>query len=789
MANLFASAAVLALVAANPALAQNNAGSNAPAPSSGGTAPGGQASVGDIIVTARKRAESLRDIPSTVSAVTAATLAERGPITGTTDLLDAVPGVRFNNVGGSNLSEVSIRGSGTERATGADSGVGLYVNGAYIGSSTLSGRNFKNIDYFDLERVEVQEGPQGALYGRNSEYGDVNIVLANPKFENSGSISDTYTGGLDQNHLTAVVNRKLSDDVAVRVGGETYGQTRGFYYDPNNNRYYDRTTGWAGRAQVRVKSGRLDVTALIDGENLNLPSFVNSWVLGPGVSPAFPAGFMQSRFILPHSGLDALKQTSIRGMVMANYSLDWATITSTSMITRWHSAQQYAGSELDLAAEGSLRAGGQLGAYPFSQISTDTRDRTIYQDLRLAGTTAGGQVQWLVGAEGLFQHDRYQAQAATNPCTLTLTSGICGGTPAQPICYDTAPTNTPCPSPYPLPYGTDGTTNQQVSSEAAYASLKYSMGHFSFDVEGRITHDRKAATQTVYNLYTTVLAATPSNFVFEKTQPTWATSLSYKMANAQQTRLYIKIGTGYRAGGVNLGLFNAKAPNPLVYSYSDETTISYEAGIKTDLLPGMFFILDGYLSRTKDAIASITDGCTVTVCGTGQTTFNVNGGNVHAKGVEASLNDKLALGGGTLNLALNGSWQRANYVSITPGVTGLPLLNSSVAQIPKWVMSASVNYRHAITQNATGFINMLYSGQRGGVQDTVTAATPPLSLSDFDQFTLSGGVNLGPFEASVWVKNLTNETIQLLKFQLSGSPYQVRYNAPRTIGGTLTYHF
>jgi len=263
MKHLLASAAVVALAAAHPALADS--ADQAPAQNAATTPPSDS---GDIIVTARKRAESIREIPSTVSAVTALQLAQRGPITGTADLLSSIQGVRFNNVGGSNLSEISIRGSGTERATGADSGIGLYVNGAYAGSSTLSGRNFKNIDYFDLDRVEVQEGPQGALYGRNSEYGDVNIVLAKPTFSDSGSISDTFTGGLDQNHVTAVINKKLSDDFAVRIGGENYSQTKGFYYDPINNRYYDKTSGWDGRAQVRYKHNRLDVTALIDGEFL-----------------------------------------------------------------------------------------------------------------------------------------------------------------------------------------------------------------------------------------------------------------------------------------------------------------------------------------------------------------------------------------------------------------------------------------------------------------------------------------------------------------------------------------
>jgi iron complex outermembrane receptor protein len=95
------------------------------------------------VVTVRKVAESQRDVPATITAVTATQLQETGPVDGTGDLLRTVAGVRFNDLQAPNLSEISIRGSGTERATGADSGVGLFVNGAYVGSSTLGGRNFR----------------------------------------------------------------------------------------------------------------------------------------------------------------------------------------------------------------------------------------------------------------------------------------------------------------------------------------------------------------------------------------------------------------------------------------------------------------------------------------------------------------------------------------------------------------------------------------------------------------------------------------------------------------------
>src|ERR1700761_503845 len=231
MRHLFRSAAVFALAVASaavavPALAQTASG----APKSGTAADSSTPVLDELVVTATKREESLRDIPMTVSAVTANQLQATGPVESTGDLLRTMPGVRFNDLQAPNLSEVSIRGSGTERATGADSSVGLFVNGAYAGSSTLGGRNFKNVDFFDVDRIEVLEGPQGALYGRNSEYGTVNLVLAKPQFNNSGSGSDFSTGKIDRNILQAVTNYKINDDWAIRLGAESVGQTSGFQF-------------------------------------------------------------------------------------------------------------------------------------------------------------------------------------------------------------------------------------------------------------------------------------------------------------------------------------------------------------------------------------------------------------------------------------------------------------------------------------------------------------------------------------------------------------------------------
>jgi iron complex outermembrane receptor protein len=792
MREFLATTAILALVAATPALAQTSA----TAPAKPATAQSDDEHAGDVVVTARKREESVRDIPGTISAITGDQLDARGPQTSTGDLLNAVPGVRFNDVASENLSEVSVRGSGTERATGADSGVGLFVNGAYAGSSVLGGRNFKTVDYFDIDRIEVLEGPQGALYGRNSEFGVVNIILAKPKFQNSGYVRDIYTGGLEQNRFAAVVNERVSDTVAVRLGGEGYIQDAGFYYDPDHGKYYDSTRGWVLRGQVRLRTGGLDANLMVDAQDLNLPTFVNSYIAPVGTFPAaLPQGLFQSRFVLPHDGIDGMRQKQQRAILTASYDLGGAKLESTTMFSRLQSNQQYAAA-VDYATLVTIRQQGGLGLYPYGQVMTNVRDKTFYQDLHLSGTAGGGKLSWLVGAETLRQRDEYQITNATSPCAFTtVAQGICSGTPTNPVCQKPLATSLNCPATFPLIFGTDSRTQQRFDSYAAYASLQYQIGDVSLSGEGRLSHDYKLASQYGYALYTTTYTRQPSTYSFTSTEPNFSFTASYKIPNSLHTLLYAKVGTGYRAGGVNNGSYNAAAPNQFVFTYGAERTIGYEVGIKTNLTKNIYARLSGYLSRTHDAITSINDGCTATnACGTGGQIFNINGGTTHAQGLEGAIDGRFRAAGGTLSVSLNAGVQGAHFVSVPANVTGVPLVGSSVAQTPDLTMSASVDYRHKIVGNAIGSINLSYTGQRGGYQDTTVSLTAPaIPMSAYDVFNLQATLVVNKVTFSFFVRNLTDAVIQTLKFQQVaagvGTVYAVRYNKPRTLGGSISYRW
>jgi iron complex outermembrane receptor protein len=785
-----------AIRAQDASAAQADAAANSGAPAS---------TVGEVIVTAEKRAEDVRKVAATVSAVSGETINAVGPVTNTGDVLTSVPGVRFNNLQSPVLAEISIRGSGTERASGADSGVGLFFDGAYIGGGGIGGRNFSNIDYFDLDRVEVLEGPQSALYGRNAEYGVVNMIPAAPSFSDSGYVDDQYTFQLRSNILTAVINHPINDEVAIRIGVQDLSQTSGFYYNPDSNKYYDSTSGWMARVQVRYRHGPLDVDLLLESQDLSLPAFATPYnIPGGGVYPTVPLGYTQNRFVIAHGGMDSLTQKVNGITLVAKYDFPWGTLTSTSMARFRDSDLDFSTSYIDLATEASFQRQGETGIYPFGQVYQKDDNNTYYEDLHLGGTAVHSRLTWLVGGELLRQPDDSFSAQVTSPCALKLGAGICGGTPTAPLCYLVLPTSTPCPATFPSVFGSSAPTQALYTSEAIYAALSYQLGYgFKLSGDIRYTNDVKTATREVYALYTTTpykfgtgaAVTNPTNYRFSSAVPSYTVTLSRPLPGLWDDLAYVKVGSGYRAGGINGGLSPPVAPVPLTTSYRDETTLSYEGGLKGNITRFVYFAIDGYYSQTKNAIAIVNDGCSfVNACGQLATPFNINAGTVHAHGVEANLETKFDLWRGVLDLQVNGSSQVAKYVSVSSDVVGVPLLGSPVAQIPTWLASSTLSYRRQLVNNIDGFFNLSYHGQWGGGQDPVTPTDPFTPLSDFNNIDIRGGIDYKTFEVSIFAQNLTDASYVVLVTNNPTSgvgkvavPVNSRWNEPRTVGIEVKY--
>ena len=174
----------------------------------------------EIVVTATRRAESLQDVPISISAVTTEDIVATGSVD-LKDLSTQVPNFVFAESVNQGLSFISIRGiySRTEpSALGFDSSVGVYVDGVF------HSRQFNaNPNMGDIERVEVLRGPQGTLFGRNTISGAINITSKKPATEEFFGSLSVDAGNRDMIHARGSVNVPiLENTLAVKLFAESY---------------------------------------------------------------------------------------------------------------------------------------------------------------------------------------------------------------------------------------------------------------------------------------------------------------------------------------------------------------------------------------------------------------------------------------------------------------------------------------------------------------------------------------------------------------------------------------
>ncbi|RLA04619.1 MAG: TonB-dependent receptor [Gammaproteobacteria bacterium] len=165
----------------------------------------------ELIVTARKREESIQDTPISISAYSGDGLEYRG-VTNIAEIAPFTPNLSFQNNpsfgGASNSAAIYIRGVGQKQfLPTVDPGVGLYVDGVYVARSVGG-----IMDLIDVERVEVLKGPQGTLFGRNTIGGAISITTKKPTEETEGKVSLTY-GTDNRIDLAGTFNVPISEKV------------------------------------------------------------------------------------------------------------------------------------------------------------------------------------------------------------------------------------------------------------------------------------------------------------------------------------------------------------------------------------------------------------------------------------------------------------------------------------------------------------------------------------------------------------------------------------------------
>ncbi|MCC6480199.1 MAG: TonB-dependent receptor [Sphingomonadaceae bacterium] len=182
-----------------------------------------------IVVTARKRDETLTNAPVAVTAIGGEELDNQG-VTGLEQLSAGVPGFQVGRA--AQTSNVFIRGVGSGINKGFEQSVGMYVDGIYQPRS----RQFTQ-SLFDLQQAEILRGPQGLLFGKNTVAGAVKVETANPEIGGGleGYVGAAWEPEFNSQRYTGVVSTGLGDAAGVRLAAR-YTTTDGYVY----NSQFDR---------------------------------------------------------------------------------------------------------------------------------------------------------------------------------------------------------------------------------------------------------------------------------------------------------------------------------------------------------------------------------------------------------------------------------------------------------------------------------------------------------------------------------------------------------------------
>ena len=396
----------LASAVTAPALAQTS--DSAPQQTADETASSGP----DIIVTAQGRSQQLADVPVAISAVNSETLKNSGA-NDIRQLNQVAPSLLVSSTGSEANGSARIRGIGTVGDNpGLESSVPVFIDGVYRSRSGI-GLN----ELGELDRIEVQRGPQGTLGGRNSSAGLISIYSKKPSFQFGGTGELTY-GNYDFMRASGSITGPLSETIAARLDG-VYVKRNGFYRDTTNKTDVNDRDRYFLRGQLLFKptdalSVRLigDYTSrtekccaatYVDQSvnpfigNLNNPSTPLAPLQPTGNNiinvlrdlgqplAGFSQGYGRTIYVSPGRSF-AGKTKDYGGSAEINYEIGSTTLTSITAYREYRSGQ---GSDTDYGTVDILYRAPSDDAY--------RQFHTFTQEVRLRGEAFGGTLDWLVG--------------------------------------------------------------------------------------------------------------------------------------------------------------------------------------------------------------------------------------------------------------------------------------------------------------------------------------------------------------------------------------------------------
>lgn len=765
------------------------AASPVPAAPQQGTAPPAtdESGVGEIVVTAQKRAQSINNVGMTITAASGEQLQALG-ITTTADLSRIEPSFKFTS-SSYGTPVLTLRGVGfNDVSLAASPTVSVYIDEVPLPFSI-----FSRGASLDLERVEVLKGPQGTLFGQNATGGAINYIAEKPRDEFAAGAEVTYArfGALNVNgFIGGAITDTLSARVAVDVsqGGawqRSYTRRDTLLGDQNLLKFrvlfdWSPTNALDVRFGMNAWTDRSETTVpQLQAIVLNRPSAAPNvpYITGYPLAPEDPrAGDWDPRY-RPQND-EKFVQPFVRAQYAVNDQLDLISITSYIMYQA-----------LDLRSNDGV-------AFENNKGLNYGRSRNFYQELRLAGRAIDDRLNYVIG--GQYSHDlsrerlrRFYFESSPSFATNPRLTG------ARILAYDDAESKAAFAN-------VDFKFTDALSFNGGIRYTKFDLDHrgCSQDPAGPLANliggliGQPLSANQCYTILPDRTAGKLYQSIVDEDNVSWRAQVDFKPAD--RALLYASISRGYKAGTVPALSANSYTAQ---LGVKQESVLAYEAGFKLGLfdrkvqLNGAAFYYD---YTDKQLFGRQLDD--LGLFGSLIRLLNVPKSRVY--GAELS-----AVVVPTTGLTLNGSvsylksrvtdhFQNFNNYGRPIDFYGL-----GFPFTPEWSGSAGFEYRWPGYQGNDIFLGADVTAQTGTVSSFggenpqalgvpgYISGDPSFKIPGFAYVNLRGGIDVSEqVTVQAWAKNLFN------KFYFTDLVYQNdtlgrRTGAPQTYGVTVRFRY
>lgn len=737
----------------------------------------------EIIVTARKREESLQDVPISITALSGKHIAEQG-LTQLEGLSQTIPlFIVSENIG---TDTMSIRGISSGNNFGFEQTVGQVVDGFFYGRSRLT-----RLDFLDVERVEILKGPQGALIGKNTTAGVINLTNARPTDEFEGWASVKYQkytdGGGDGGIFEGAVSGPLSDSFKARLALR-YENTDGWVQNPAAGRDEPVKDNWMGRLStewlptdnLRVAFSWTHSEQEIEGSSVQLSN------CGPGMIALVQSLNLPVRencgnpdnvrySLAPVNG-QGNTDTSATDTNLVGLTIDWdlggVTLTSLTGYADYEGIDDAEGDRLPIE-------------YGLGHFEEDYEQWS--QEFRLVSDT-GGAFDYIVGV--LIQH-----REQTTGIRQDILTSNCPGCGMLP----------------PLDFSFSSTAEEESDTYAIFGQLSWHINdQWTTTIDGRFTYEEKELEKVFFpaQLRTDMLLTAfpfPLNTVFpfnvlapsdpqafgshdlslDRDEDNFSPGLTLQWEPNGDMLFYGSVRKGFKGGGYDhLNVLSQSAALAEI-EYQDEEVTAYELGTKLTFADGAAQ-LNASIFRSEFEDIQVS-----TINSTQVPSFSrvSNAGAATTQGVEIDIQwlatDALKLSAalGYLDAEYDEYPDAVCYFGQTPtqgcdpgpdsllgtGDDTQDLAGHTLANSPEWTGVLSAEYTWSLNEDLemTAFVQGVYSGEYYSAIDL-----DPVLLED-EYWKVNAQITIASsddrWEVSLIGRNITNEKTSTTGNDLPGA--------------------